>query len=125
MDYDSLCTYLESKPGARRDMPFGSEVLVFKVQHKMFALVAWQEDPLKISLKTDPIEALLNRQRYTAVKPGYHLHKQHWNTVTLDGSIPNEALRQMIDDSYTLVVQGMTRADRAQLKNEGWQSDGS
>ena len=125
MDYDSLCTYLESKPGARRDMPFGSEVLVFKVLHKMFAMVAWQEDPLTISLKTDPIDAILSRQRFTAVKPGYHLHKKHWNTVTLDGSIPSEALRQMIDDSYALVVQGMTRAERAQLKEEGWQHDGS
>ena len=119
MDYDSLCTYLESKPGDRRDMPFGSEVLVFKVLHKMFALLAWQEDPLTITLKVEPVEALILRQQYSAVRPGYHMNKQHWNTVTLDGSIPEEALKQMIDDSYNLVVRGMTRADQARLKTEG------
>lgn len=121
MDYDALCEYLESKPGTRRDMPFGSEVLVFKVLNKIFALVGWQADPLTLSLKADPMEAMFLRKQYDAVKPGYHLNKRHWNTVTLDGSIPQEELNLMMDDSYALVVQGMTRAERAQLKNLGWQ----
>lgn len=125
MDYDALCAYLGSKPGARRDMPFGSDVLVFKVLHKMFALVAWQADPLTISLKADPMEAIILRQQYEAVQPGYHLHKQHWNTITLDGTIPDEQVRRMIEDSYTLVVQGMTRADQAKLKQNGWQDNGT
>jgi predicted DNA-binding protein (MmcQ/YjbR family) len=59
------------------------------------------------------------------VKPGYHLNKKHWNTVTLDSSIPDEELRRMIDDSYRLVVQGMTRADQAVLQVRGWQSNGT
>ncbi len=116
MDYDALCRYLESKPGARRDMPFGSDALVFKVLDKMFALLAWQAEPLKISLKADPIDAIILRKQYEAVKPGYHLNKNHWITVTLDGSLPDDEVRQMIDDSYTLVVRGMTRAERAKLK---------
>jgi len=115
MDYEPLFQYLESKPAARRDIPFGSDVLVFKVLDKMFALVAWQSDPLTISLKADPVDAIILRKQYDAVKPGYHLHKKHWNTVTLNGSILDDEVHLMIDESYSLVVAGMTRADQAQI----------
>ena len=125
MEYEALCEYLESKPAARRDMPFGPDALVFKVLDKMFALVAWQADPLTISLKADPVDAVILRKQYPAVKPGYHMHKKHWNTITLDGSISDEEIRLMIDDSYDLVVQGMTRAKQEQLRLSGWQPRGS
>jgi predicted DNA-binding protein (MmcQ/YjbR family) len=115
MDYEALCDYLESKPGVRRDMPFGVDTLVFKVLDKMFALLAWQAEPLSISLKADPIDAIILRNQYQAVKPGYHLNKKHWNTLTLDGSIPDAEIEQMIDESYNLVVQGMTKAQQARL----------
>jgi predicted DNA-binding protein (MmcQ/YjbR family) len=118
MNYETLCAYLENKPCARRDMPFGADVLVFKVLSKMFALVAWQDEPLTIALKADPVDAIILRRQYPGVKPGYHLNKKHWNTVTLDGSIPDEELCRMIDDSYRLVVQGMTRADQAMLQEK-------
>lgn len=124
MDYETLCEYLESKPAARRDMPFGADALVFKVLDKMFALVAWQDNPLTISLKADPIDAVILRKQYSAVKPGYHLHKKHWNTVTLDGSIPDDEIVLMIDESYDRVVQGMTRAEQSQLRLRGWQPNG-
>jgi len=116
MDYNTLCEYLESKPGARRDMPFGPDALVYKVLNKMFALVAWQADPLSISLKADPIDAVILRRQYQAIKPGYHMNKKHWNTVTLDGSVPDDELILMMDESYTLVVQGMSRTDQAKIR---------
>ena len=119
MDYDALCAYLESKPGARRDMPFGPDALVFKVLDKMFALVAWQKDPLTISLKADPVDAVILRKQYKAITPGYHMNKKHWNTVTLDGSVPDDEIQLMIDESYDLVVQGMTQAKQSQLKKLG------
>ncbi|MFU8827084.1 MAG: MmcQ/YjbR family DNA-binding protein [Brevefilum sp.] len=125
MDYDALCAYLLQKPGARRDMPFGPDVLVFKVLNKMFTLMAWQADPLTITLKADPVVAIILRRQYLAVTPGYHMNKTHWNTVTLDGSLPDDEVQQMIDDSYELVVQGMTRAEQAKLKMMGWAHDGS
>lgn len=124
MDCDTLCAYLESKPAARRDMPFGADVLVFKVLNKMFALVAWQDDPLTIALKADPIDAVILRKKYAAIKPGYHLNKKHWNTITIDGSVPDDELRNMIDESHALVVAGMSRADQARVREEG-QGDGS
>ena len=125
MEYEALCEYLEAKPAARRDMPFGPDALVFKVLDKMFALVAWQAEPLTISLKADPIDAVILRKQYPAVKPGYHMHKRHWNTITMDGSVPDEEIRLMIDESYDLVVQGMTRAKQDQLRLSGWQPHGT
>lgn len=123
MNYDTLCDYLDQKLGTRRDMPFGTDALVFKVLNKIFAIVAWQADPLSISLKSDPVDAVILRKQYSMVKPGYHLHKKHWNTVTLDGSIPDDVLQEMIDDSYRLVACGMTRADRAKLRLLGWKME--
>ena len=123
MDYDSLCAYLEGKPDARRDMPFGADTLVFKVMDKMFALIAWQAEPLTISLKADPVDAVLLRKQFPAVKPGYHMNKTHWNTVTLDGSLPDEEIQQMIDDSYRLVVKGLSKAKRDRLRLMGWMED--
>ncbi|MBG0784113.1 MAG: MmcQ/YjbR family DNA-binding protein [Anaerolineaceae bacterium] len=123
MDYETLCAYLDRKPGARRDLPFGPDSLVYKVLSKMFALVAWQADPMKITLKSDPVDAVILRKQYPAVKPGYYMSKKHWNTVTLDGTVPDEELLRMIDDSYQLVVQGMTRADRNTLREMGWKEN--
>jgi predicted DNA-binding protein (MmcQ/YjbR family) len=124
MEYEALCSYLDGKPASHRDMPFGSEALVFKVLDKMFALVAWQKVPLTISLKADPLDAVILRKQFPTVKPGYHMHKKHWNTVTLDGSIPDDEIRSMIDESYDLVVQGMTRAEQKQIRSLGWQPHG-
>jgi len=117
--YETLEATLLAKPGARRDFPFGEDVAVFKVIDKMFALVAWKVEPLRISLKCDPMEAAQLRTMFPAVQPGYHLNKDHWNTVTLDGSIPEEILGDMIDDSYALVVSKLRKADRDALQAQG------
>ncbi len=108
-------TYLLAKKGAAEEMPFGPDVLVFKVMGKMFALVAHKESPLKVSLKCDPDLAEVLRLEYEAVMPGYHLNKQHWNTVTLGGDVPADILRGMMDLSYDLVVNKFTKAQKKQL----------
>ena len=115
MELQQLRDYLAAKPGAREDLPFGPEVLVLKVVDKMFALIAWQEVPLTISLKAEPQQALLWRELYPAVTAGYHLNKQHWNTVRLDGSVPDDTLRQMIDESWSRVVAGLKKSERQAL----------
>lgn len=119
-----LCEYLAAKPGSRRDMPFGVDTLVFKVLDKMFVLVAWQADPLRITLKADPTNVVILYKQYDAVKPGYYMNKKHWITVTLDGSVPDEELKSMMDDSYALVVKGMSKKARSQLREMGWNGDG-
>ncbi|HEX6492330.1 MAG TPA: MmcQ/YjbR family DNA-binding protein [Candidatus Dormibacteraeota bacterium] len=107
-----ICTGL---PGAVEDHPFGGGVAVFKVGGRMFALVSLQGDAGSVNLKCEPLLAEDLRARYAAVRPGYHQNKRHWNTVELDGSVPDRELRFMIDHSYELVVGGLTRADRARL----------
>ncbi len=107
MDFETLRKYLLDKPGATEEFPFGPSAMVFKVRRKMFALIAVQETPLRINLKCDPELARHLRAAYDAVQPGYHMNKNHWNTITLDGSLPDEEILTMIDDSYDLVVKGL------------------
>ena len=112
MNFELLRTYLLQKPGTTEDFPFDNVTLVIKVCGKMFALLGINNDPLRINLKCDPIKAEFLRQRYAAVLPGYHMNKRHWNTVVLDGSIPELEIYSMIDDSYDLVVQGLPKSMR-------------
>jgi len=111
-----LQSYLMNKPGTTAERPFGPDVQVYKVLGKIFALVP-DEPPLRISLKCDPDEALFLRDMYTAVQPGYHLNKKHWNTVTIDGTIPKDEIWDMVAMSYALVVKSLKKADRIHLQN--------
>ena len=115
MELEALRKTLLKKKRATEETPFGPEVLVYKVMSKMFALLAWEEDPLRINLKCDPDLALALRDQYAAIIPGYHMNKQHWNSVILDGSIPENQLIDMIDNSYDLVVKGLKKAEREKL----------
>ena len=101
--------------GAVEEFPFGPETSVFKVGGKMFALSRLERRPLEVSLKCEPDLADQLRLAHEAINPGYHLNKRHWNTVTLDGSLPDSMVRDLIEDSYDLVVAGLSRAKRAAL----------
>ena len=104
MDVAEFREYCLSKPGATEGTPFGPNVLVFKVGGKMFGLAALDEVPATVNLKCDPELALDLRDRYEQVRPGYHMNKKHWNTVEIEGGIPDVELRKMIDHSYELVI---------------------
>ena len=106
--------------GAEETFPFGSETSVFKVAGKMFALSRLGSDSLRISLKCEPELAEALRRTHAAVLPGYHLNKRHWNTVLVDGSMADAAIRDMIEDSYDLVVSKLPRARRRAL---GWDGE--
>ena len=105
--------------GAVEDFPFGPDHSVFKVGGKMFALTALQRVPLEVSVKCEPELAVQLRSSYPAIRPGWHLNKRHWNTITLDGSLPDRLLRDLIEDSYDLVVSGLPRRTREQLRWSG------
>jgi len=112
VNIESFCDYCLSKPGATEHTPFGPQDLVFKVGGKMFALAALEEVPPAVNLKCDPDLALELRDRYEQVRPGYHMNKKHWNTVELDGVIPTNEIRKMIDHSYELVVESLPKSRR-------------
>lgn len=111
MDRDGVVARCRGLPGTTEGFPFGEEALVFKVGGKMFAIVGADS----VSLKCDPGFAVAFREQYAAVTAGYHLDKRHWNTVVLDGSVPDDILEEWITDSYELIVAGLTRAQRAAL----------
>jgi predicted DNA-binding protein (MmcQ/YjbR family) len=103
MNIETLREYCISKKGARESFPFGEDTLVFKVNEKIFALVNLDGD-LSINLKCDPVLAIELREKYAAVNGGYHMNKKHWNTVCLDGSIPDKEVLSWIDHSYNLIT---------------------
>lgn len=111
---DAIARFL-AKPGAEETTPFGPDALVYKVAGKMFALAVPDDFPARINLKCDPERAVLLRDEHPAIIPGYHMSKRHWNTVTLDGSLPAALVRELIDHSYDLVVAGLPKAERAKL----------
>ncbi len=115
MDFTTLKNYLLSKPGAVEEFPFDAVTLVIKVGGKMFALVGLNDNPLRLNLKCDPVKAEILRGIYSAVRPGYHMNKRHWNSVILDGTIAADEILSMIDDSYALVVKGLPKAKRTAL----------
>ncbi|SBT88317.1 Predicted DNA-binding protein, MmcQ/YjbR family [Streptomyces sp. DI166] len=101
---------------AEEDFPFSPEISVFKVRGKMFALSWIEARPLKVNLKCDPEDAVRLRSEHPdLIIPGYHMNKRHWNTVTLDGGLPDRLVRELIEDSYDLVVAGLPRAERLRL----------
>jgi predicted DNA-binding protein (MmcQ/YjbR family) len=110
MNLEQFREYCLSKSHATESTPFGPEVLVFKVGGKMFALAALDALPTTVNLKCDPDLALELRDRYEQVTPGYHMNKKHWNTVGIEGGIPDPELRKMIDHSYDLVAKGLRKA---------------
>lgn len=103
--------------GAEETFPFGPRTSVFKVAGKMFALSALGAASLRVSLKCEPELADDLRRAHAAVLPGYHLDKRHWNTVVLDGSLPDPMIRDLVEDSYDLVVSRLPAARRLAL---GW-----
>ena len=115
MNVEKFRDYCLGKPAVTEGTPFGPDNIVFKVEGKMFALLALDEVPPAANLKCDPDLALELRDRYEQVQPGYHMNKKHWNTVVLDGVIPEKEIRKMIDDSYALVVQSLPKAKREKL----------
>ncbi|MEU8744179.1 MmcQ/YjbR family DNA-binding protein [Streptomyces parvulus] len=98
------------------DFPFNPETSVFKVLGKMFALSSLDGRPLTVNLKYDPDDAIRLRGEYPGlVVPGWHMNKRHWNTVTADGGLPDRVVRELVEDSYDLVVAGLPRAERLRL----------
>lgn len=106
--------YSLQKSGVTEDFPFDDETLVMKVCNKMFVLFG-SEKPLRINLKCDPVTAIGLREKFKSIIPGYHMHKKHWNTVIIDGSIPDEIILGMIDDSYELVFKGLKKSEKLTL----------
>lgn len=124
MDFQACRDHCLMQLQSTEDFPFGPDVYVYKVAGKIFAILSESLEPTtpptkvklaSINLKCDPTEALMLRQIFPAVTPGYHMNKQHWNTVLLDASVPENEIKRMIENSYALVVKSLPKAQRPRL----------
>lgn len=114
MDIETLRLHCLAKPGTTEAFPFGDDTLVFKVLGKMFALIGL-EDPTRVNLKCEPAYGLELRARHPEVQPGYHMHKQHWITVSFLGALSDAFLLQLVDHSYARVVAGLPKKQQTEL----------
>ena len=125
MDQQQVREYLSNKPFTVESFPYGDNVSVFKVKHKMFATLTLGKmskgdnesidtgnDTCWVNLKCEPQEAIMLRDTFPSIIPGYHMSKVHWNTVKLDGTVPEEEIRKMMDNSFNLVVNNMMPQDQ-------------
>ena len=115
MNIESLRNYCLSRRGATEDFPFDEQTLVFKVMGKMFALTN-VNDFSSVNLKVDPETGVELRERYPSVREAYHMNKKHWITVLMDGEVPDKLVFQWVDNSYNLVVSGLTRSQKSALE---------
>src|SRR6516225_5126659 len=100
MNIESLREYCLRKKSVREEFPFGDSTLVFKVKGKIFLIASLDQSPLQFNIKSDPDRAIERREEFDAIRPGYHMNKKHWNTILVDGTLRENFLHQMIDESY-------------------------
>jgi len=118
MNIDTFRDYCLKKKGVTEGLPFGPDNLVLKVMGKMFSIVSLDEVPLRANLKCDPERAIVLREEYEEnILPGYHMNKQHWNTLILDGRLDPKLVFELIDHSYELVVNGLTVKLKKELED--------
>jgi len=117
MNIEEFRLYCLAKKGVTESFPFDEKTLVFKVMGKMFALTGLEHHPSRVNLKCDPERSVELRESYPGlVMPGYHMSKLHWNTVMIEQNLPDDLVRELIDISYLLVVQGLTRKAKEALQ---------
>jgi predicted DNA-binding protein (MmcQ/YjbR family) len=116
LDLESFRERCLSKKGVTEEFPFGEDTIVFKVMGKMFTLADVVEFS-GINVKVDPEKGIELRERYDAITPAFHMNKKHWITAVTNGMLPEKLLMQLIDDSYLLVVNGLTKSQKSALQS--------
>ncbi|MFC2133044.1 MmcQ/YjbR family DNA-binding protein [Bacteroidota bacterium] len=115
MNFDTIREYCLKKKGVTEGFPFDEETLVFKVMGKMFALTNLTP-PRIINLKCDPERAIELREEHENIRPGWHMNKKHWNTLDLEGRLKTTLIKDLIDHSYQLVVEGLPKKEKEKLE---------
>ena len=105
MNIEDLRLYALSFPGAEETFPFGDNVIVFKINNKIFLLLPLSAETLSFNVKCDPEYAIELREQYSSIQPGYHMNKKHWNTIFVDGTLSSKQIKKFIEDSYNLIAK--------------------
>jgi len=117
MNIEAFREFCLLKLGATESFPFDEHTLVFKVEGKMFALLALKDDPTRANLKADPEKSVNLRENYHQIIPGWHMNKKHWNTVYIEDGLEDSLIAELINDSYNLVVSKLAKAQKKNLEN--------
>jgi predicted DNA-binding protein (MmcQ/YjbR family) len=117
MNIEELREYCIAKPYVVETFPFDEETLVFKVMGKAFILTGISAQPLRFNVKCNPEHAIELREKYNYVLPGYHMNKQHWNTIVCESAANKKLLKQWIDDSYQLIIESLPKKVREELRS--------
>ena len=115
MDIEQLRDYCLSKKEATEGFPFGDDTLVFKVKGKIFLIASLNRPQLQFNVKCNPEKAIELREEFNAIQPGYHMNKKLWNTIIIDGSLSMKLIKEMIDDSYFLILKSLPKKDQIGL----------
>lgn len=115
MDIETFREYCLQMTAVTEDFPFGPDTLVFKVADKMFALCGLNSPAFSVNLKCDPERIIDLREEYDDIQPGYHMNKNHWNTVNFEGKLPEKFLKELIQHSYDQVIKGLPKKKREEL----------
>ena len=115
MNVEEIRVYCIAKPDVEEGFPFGPETLVFKANGKIFLLMSLDEAPLQFNVKCNPERAVELREQHSCILPGYHMNKQHWNTIFIDGSVNDKLIKEWINHSYDLVVKSLTKKQQQEL----------
>lgn len=116
MDFEIIRNHCLSKPGTSEDFPFDEDTLVIRVAGKIFILMSFNSAD-RVNLKCDPEKAIELREKYSGVKPGYHMNKKHWNTLFINEDVPPNEILELVDHSYQLVYDKLTKKEKASIKN--------
>ncbi len=112
MTLDRLLDHCLSKPNVEETFPFGPDILVLKVNGKVFLLLPLNSHPIQFNVKCDPERAIILREENASIIPGYHMNKKHWNTIILDGTIPTSLILELVDHSYELVISSVKKGKK-------------
>jgi predicted DNA-binding protein (MmcQ/YjbR family) len=115
MDAESIREYCFKKKQVTESFPFGNGTLVFKIKGKIFLLLVLDQELLKFNAKCDPSRAIELREQYEYIQPGYHMNKKLWNTITVNSTIPSQLIKRIIDDSYNLVINSLSKKEQEEL----------
>lgn len=110
MDLEAFRNYCLNKAGTEETLPFGPDALVYKVYGKVYAITSLNSETFTVNLKCDPDHAVELREMYTEIIPGWHMNKKHWNTVNMQGSLKDSFLRELIDQSYDLILKKLPKS---------------
>lgn len=119
MKYPWIDQYLMQKKGVTKDLQKDWNWVRYLIGGKMFCAIcmSWENEPYYITLKLTPSNGDALRRMYPDILPGYYMNKVHWNSVKPDGDVPDELLREMLDEAYNLVFSGLTKKMQTQIMN--------